>query len=62
MDFRAPMHASVRSRRWAFAKDQSMNNMHAYETQVAKLPCGRVIGWRAPEAGYAVFQPGSQSN
>ena len=56
------MHASVRSRRWAFAKDQSMNNMHAYETQVAKLPCGRVIGWRAPEAGYAVFQPGSQSN
>jgi hypothetical protein len=32
------------------------------ETQVAKLPCGRVIGWRAPEAGYAVIQPGSQSN
>ena len=32
------------------------------ETQVAKLPCGRVIGWRAPEAGYAVNQPGSRSN
>jgi hypothetical protein len=32
------------------------------ETQVAKLPCGRIIGWRAPEAGYAVIQPGSQSN
>ena len=23
------------------------------ETQVAKLPCGRAIGWRAPQAGYA---------
>ena len=32
------------------------------ETQVAKLPCGRAIGWRAPEAGFAVNQPGSQSN
>ena len=32
------------------------------ETEVAKLPCGRVIGWRAPEAGYAGNQPGSQSN
>jgi hypothetical protein len=32
------------------------------ETQVAKLPCGRAIGWRAPEGGYAVNQPGSQSN
>ena len=32
------------------------------ETQVAKLPCGRAIGWRAPEAGYAVVQAGSQSN
>jgi major membrane immunogen (membrane-anchored lipoprotein) len=32
------------------------------ETEVAKLPCGRVIGWRATETGYAVFQPGSQSN
>ena len=29
------------------------------ETEVAKLPCGRAIGWRAPEAGYAVNQPGS---
>jgi len=29
------------------------------ETQVTKLPCGRVIGWRAPEAGYAGVQPGS---
>jgi hypothetical protein len=28
------------------------------ETQVAKLPCGRAIGWRAPEAGYASVQPG----
>ena len=32
------------------------------ETEVAKLPCGRVIGWRAPEAGYAVIQPDSRSN
>jgi hypothetical protein len=32
------------------------------ETEVAKLPCGRAIGWRAPEAGYAVNQRGSQSN
>ena len=32
------------------------------ETQVAKLPYGRAIGWRAPEAGYAVVQAGSQSN
>ena len=23
------------------------------EAQVAKLPCGRVIGWRAPQAGFA---------
>ena len=23
------------------------------ETELAKLPCGRVIGWRAPEAGFA---------
>ena len=29
------------------------------ETQVAKLPCGRAIGWRASEAGYAGVQPGS---
>ena len=27
------------------------------ETQLAKLPCGRVIGWRAPETGYAAIQP-----
>ena len=27
------------------------------ETQVAKLPCGRVIGWRAPEAGFAGLPP-----
>ncbi len=26
------------------------------ETQVAKLPCGRVIGWRAPAAGFAGIQ------
>lgn len=32
------------------------------ETQVAKLPCGRVIGWRAQEAGFASLQPGAQSN
>ena len=32
------------------------------ETEVAKLPCGRVIGWRAPEAGYAGIQAGPQSN
>ena len=30
------------------------------ETQVARLPCGRAIGWRASEAGYAGVQPGSQ--
>jgi hypothetical protein len=30
------------------------------ETEVAKLPCGRAIGWRASEAGYAGIQPGSQ--
>ncbi len=27
------------------------------ETHLAKLPCGRVIGWRAPETGYAAAQP-----
>jgi hypothetical protein len=32
------------------------------ETEVAKLPCGRAIGWRAPEAGYADNPPGSHSN
>ena len=26
------------------------------ETQLAKLPCGRVVGWRAPETGYAGTQ------
>ncbi len=26
------------------------------ESQFAKLPCGRVIGWRSPEAGYASAQ------
>ena len=30
------------------------------EAEFAKLPCGRVIGWRAPEAGYADIQPGTQ--
>jgi hypothetical protein len=29
------------------------------ETELARLPCGRAIGWRAPEAGYASAQPGS---
>jgi hypothetical protein len=23
------------------------------ETELATLPCGRIIGWRAPEAGLA---------
>ena len=32
------------------------------ETQVAKLPCGRGIGWRAPEAGYAVNQAANRSD
>ena len=27
------------------------------ETQVARLPCGRIIGWRAPESGYAGTPP-----
>ena len=27
--------------------------------ELAKLPCGKVIGWRAPEAGYAGVQSGS---
>jgi hypothetical protein len=26
-------------------------------SELARLPCGRVIGWRAPEAGYAVTPP-----
>jgi hypothetical protein len=28
------------------------------EIQVAKLPCGRAIGWRAPEAGFAHLRAG----
>ncbi len=28
-------------------------------TEVARLPCGKAIGWRAPEAGYASAEPGS---
>jgi hypothetical protein len=32
------------------------------DTEVAKLPCGRVIGWRASETGYAGLSPHSQSN
>ena len=43
--------------------DGDWNPMGQYkETEFAKLPCGRVIGWRAPEAGYAGIQPGSRSN
>ena len=32
------------------------------ETELATLPCGRVIGWRAPEAGFASIQPGPRAN
>ncbi len=32
------------------------------EAEVAKLPCGRVIGWRASETGYAGMQAGIQSH
>ena len=32
------------------------------ETELARLPCGRAIGWRAAEAGFASTQPGAQSN
>jgi len=32
------------------------------EAEFAKLPCGRIIGWRTPEAGYAGIQPGAPSN
>ena len=32
------------------------------ETELATLPCGRVIGWRAPEAGFASTQPSSEAN
>jgi hypothetical protein len=31
-------------------------------SEFVKLPCGRVIGWRASETGYAGIQPGAQSN
>jgi hypothetical protein len=35
------------------------NPMGQYgETQLARLPCGRAIGWRASEAGYASAEPG----
>jgi hypothetical protein len=43
--------------------DGDWNPMGEYQgTEFAKLPCGRVIGWRAAEAGYAGIQPGSRSN
>jgi hypothetical protein len=32
------------------------------ENEFATLPCGQVIGWRAPEAGFAGLQAASQSN
>ena len=32
------------------------------ETELATLPCGRAIGWRAPEAGFASSQLSSQPN
>lgn len=32
------------------------------ETELATLPCGRIIGWRAPETGFASTQPSSQAN
>jgi hypothetical protein len=39
------------------------NPMGEYrQTELARLPCGRVIGWRAPEAGLASTQPGIFSN
>jgi hypothetical protein len=35
----------------------------ATQTELAKLPCGRAVGWRAPESGFAGSQqPGSQAN
>jgi hypothetical protein len=34
----------------------------AEPTELAKLPCGRAIGWRAPEAGFAGSPAGSQAN
>jgi hypothetical protein len=36
---------------------QPMGEHHGL--QVARLPCGKAIGWRAPEAGYASAQPNS---
>ena len=32
------------------------------QTELATLPCGRVIGWRAPEAGFASSPLGAQPN
>ena len=32
------------------------------DTEFATLPCGRIIGWRAPETGFASAQPNSQAN
>jgi hypothetical protein len=32
------------------------------ETEFTKLPCGRIIGWRAPEADFASSQPSAQPN
>jgi hypothetical protein len=32
------------------------------DTEFATLPCGRIIGWRAPDAGFASAQPSSQAN
>jgi hypothetical protein len=30
--------------------------------ELARLPCGRAIGWRAPEAGFAISQASYQAN
>ena len=32
------------------------------QTELAKLPCGRAIGWRAPEAGFASSSPSFPAN
>jgi hypothetical protein len=32
------------------------------ETELATLPCGRIIGWRAPETGFASAVPIPQAN
>jgi hypothetical protein len=32
------------------------------QIELARLPCGRAIGWRAPEAGFASSQASSQAN